>query len=136
MSERGRGGGRSADGGGGGNGASSGNGASGGGSVGVVAAIRAELVARAADRGGIEQVAVGEAVEFRVRGRPIAVAETGSISFRLSAPVARAAAATPDAAPSSRGPDWVRFAPVELDRFALDRATAWFDLALRLAAGD
>jgi hypothetical protein len=28
----------------------------------------------------------------------------------------------------------VTFAPRELDRFALDRATSWFDLAVRLAS--
>ena len=57
------------------------------------------------------------------------------IELRLEPAIAAAAARTPDAAPSPRGPEWVRFNPRELDGHATDRLTAWFDLAYRRAAG-
>ena len=67
----------------------------------------------------------------------------GSIEFAVVGPfgveilldrqVAAAATRTPDAAPSPRGPDWVRFNPRELDAHALDRLHAWLELAYRRA---
>jgi hypothetical protein len=60
---------------------------------------------------------------------------TDGIELRLEPAIAAAAARTPDAAPSPRGPEWVRFNPHELDGHAADRLTAWFDLAYRRAAG-
>ena len=35
---------------------------------------------------------------------------------------------------SERGAQWVTFEPEQWDRYALDRATAWFELGRRLAA--
>ena len=55
--------------------------------------------------------------------------------FRLDAAVAAAAVRTPDTAPSPRGSGWVLFRPAALDGHAVDRATAWFVSAYRLAAG-
>ena len=60
--------------------------------------------------------------------RPIASAE-----FRLRPDVASAAVRTPDVGASDRGPEWVTFSPPSLDRFALDRLTAWFEFAWRHA---
>lgn len=99
----------------------------------ALAALGRELDERAATT-GLERVAVGEAVEYRVGGRAVVVAGPDAVEFRLGPQVARAATGTPDAAPSTRGPEWVAFGPRELDRFALDRATSWFDLAVRLAS--
>ena len=53
--------------------------------------------------------------------------------FRLDRAIAEAAARTPDAGPSARGPEWVRFNPRELDGHAVDRARAWMELAYRRA---
>jgi hypothetical protein len=51
--------------------------------------------------------------------------------FSLDAPVAAAAARTPDVEPSARGVGWVRFRARALDDHAADRARAWFDSAHR-----
>jgi len=68
------------------------------------------------------------------RGRvPFAVVEGPTIEVRLDGPVAAAALRTPDTTASSRGAPWVRFAPGALDGHAVDRATAWFQLAYRRA---
>ena len=62
-----------------------------------------------------------------------AVVRPGGIEIRLDSLVAGAATRTPDAAPSPRGKEWVRFSPRALDGHAVDRLTAWFELAYRLA---
>lgn len=64
-----------------------------------------------------------------------AVLGTSGIEIRLDPAIAAAAARTPDAAPSPRGREWVRFNPRELDAHAVDRLRAWLELAQRLAAG-
>lgn len=99
----------------------------------VIAAIRAALDDLAGEV-GVDRVETGGATEYRSGSRAIAVADHASLSFRLGPQVARAAAATADASSSPRGSEWVRFAPSGLDRFALDRATSWFQLAARLAS--
>jgi hypothetical protein len=81
-------------------------------------------VARQAPRG----------TEWQVRGEVFAVVAGDAAEFRLQPAIARAALGTPDTSPSPRGPDWVSFRPLELDRFALDRATAWLASAHRRAA--
>ena len=68
------------------------------------------------------------------RGRPFAVLTPSGIELALDAAIAAAATRTPDTAPSSRGTEWVRFNPRELDGHAVDRLTAWFELAYRRAA--
>lgn len=55
--------------------------------------------------------------------------------LRLDPAIAAAATRTPDTGPSPRGAEWVRFNPRELDGHAVDRLTAWFDLAYRRAGG-
>lgn len=68
-------------------------------------------------------------------GRAFAAAgaDGASAEFRLDPAVAAAALRTPDTSPSRRGPDWIRFAPAELDDHAIDRAEAWFGSAWRRA---
>ncbi|MBI3751644.1 MAG: hypothetical protein HY263_08335 [Chloroflexi bacterium] len=56
------------------------------------------------------------------------------MELRLDPAIARAATRTPDTAPSDRGPEWVRFAPRELDDHAVDRLEAWFAFARRRAS--
>ena len=61
-----------------------------------------------------------------------ALGPTG-IEIRLERAIAAAATRTPDTAPSSRGSDWIRFNPRELDGHAVDRLRAWLELAYRRA---
>jgi hypothetical protein len=71
--------------------------------------------------------------EWLVGDRPFAAVAGPVAEFRLQPLVAKAALGTSDTSPSRRGPDWIAFAPAELDRFALDRATAWLASAHRHA---
>jgi hypothetical protein len=88
---------------------------------------------RAGSTDAVERVATGDAVEYRVNGQLAVVADRRAVAFRLGERVAAAAARTVDARASGRGPAWVELAPDGIDRFTLDRAEAWFDLALREA---
>jgi hypothetical protein len=67
--------------------------------------------------------------------RPFAVLGPNGIEIRLDRAIAAAATRTPDTAPSTRGPEWVRFNPRELDPHALDRLRAWLELGYRRAGG-
>lgn len=78
----------------------------------------------------------GDTVEWSIGGITFAAVGGGQAEFRLDPMVAAAALRTPDTAPSSRGRDWVAFAPSELDRHAIDRATAWLASAWRRADGE
>jgi hypothetical protein len=62
-------------------------------------------------------------------GTVFAALGTAGIEIRLDRAVADAAARTPDTAPASRGEEWIRFNPLELDGHALDRLRAWLELA-------
>ena len=93
------------------------------------------LEAASAELGPVERARDGAGgAEWRRGGRPFAVATGDAAEFRLDPLVAAAALRTPDTSPSSRGPDWVRFAPAELDDYALDRAEAWLASGWRRAA--
>jgi hypothetical protein len=83
--------------------------------------------------GPVERHETAGGFEYLVDERPFAALAGSTAEFRLEAIVGRAALGTPDTMPSPRGPDWVAFRPVELDRFASDRATAWFLSAWRHA---
>jgi hypothetical protein len=67
------------------------------------------------------------------RGVEFAVAGPFGLEIRLDRQVAAAATRTPDTTPSPRGPDWILFNPRELDPHALDRLSAWLELAHRRA---
>ncbi len=66
-------------------------------------------------------------------GGAFAALDGGRAEFRLDHTVARAALRTPETSPSTRGPEWVAFAPEVLDDAAVDRAEAWFLSAYRRA---
>lgn len=85
--------------------------------------------------GAVDRREAAGTAEYSVDGRLFAALAGDTAEFRLDPVVGRAALGTPDAVPSSRGPDWVAFRPAELDRFASDRATAWFLSAWRHARG-
>lgn len=80
--------------------------------------------------------ASSRATDFSVGSTLFAVLDEAgdAVELRLDAAVARAATRTPDTTPSNRGPEWVRFAPAELDDHAVDRLEAWFAFAARHAA--
>jgi hypothetical protein len=82
---------------------------------------------------GAERAETGSTIAWSVGGRPFAALTNDAIELRLDAPIAAAAVRTPDTAPSPRGPEWVRFAPRDLDDHAIDRLEAWFGLAYRRA---
>ena len=73
-------------------------------------------------------------IDYLVRDRPFVRVAGERAAFRLRPEIAVAASRTPNTTPSSEGPDWVTFAPPRLDRYGVDRATAWFELGHRLAA--
>ena len=66
-------------------------------------------------------------------GVPFAALGQTGIEIRLDRAIAAAAARTLDTAPCSRGADWIRFNPRELDGHAVDRLRAWLELAYRRA---
>jgi hypothetical protein len=97
----------------------------------VLAAAAASLPDRpatASDAGGATEWSAGDVAFARLE-------RDGTAEFRLAPAVAAAARRTPDTMDSSRGPDWVRFRPGDLDGHAIDRATAWFGSAWRRATG-
>jgi len=81
-----------------------------------------------------ERRADDAALEWRRGGTVFAALDApDEASFLLDAAVAAAALRTPDTRASPRGRDWVAFGPSVLDRFAIDRATAWLEAAWRRA---
>ena len=92
------------------------------------------LEEQAAAEPGIEASTADGATSWSRAGRAFAVAAASGVEIRLDRAIAAAALRTPDVGPSSRGPEWVRFNPRELDGHAVDRITAWFGLAYRRAA--
>lgn len=95
--------------------------------------LTAALDAVARTLSGVERRTAGDVVTWATAGRDFATVSGSTAEFRLQPLVARAAVGTPDTGLSTRGRDWVRFAPRELDRFALDRAEAWLASAYRHA---
>ena len=96
----------------------------------------ADVLASAAD--GLPDItATGDAASgertWAVGAIPFAALAGRRAEFRLDPLVAAAALRTPDTAASPRGPDWVAFAPADLDDAAIDRAEAWFLSAHRRA---
>jgi hypothetical protein len=86
-----------------------------------------------ADFSGVDRHDRGADVEWSAEGIVFASLNGDRAEFRLARPVVEAALRTPGTERSARGPDWVAFAPVELDRQAIDRAEAWLASAWRRA---
>ena len=91
------------------------------------------LAAAALDLPGVATDQDGAATIWSAAGSVFATLMGERAEFRLDPLVARAALRTPDTAPSSRGADWIRFNPQELDGHALDRLRAWLELGYRRA---
>jgi hypothetical protein len=90
-----------------------------------------DLAAAALDP--VERVATPAGVEWCRDGRAFAAEAGGRAEFRLPPVVGAAALGTPDTARSERGADWIAFDPRELERMAVDRASAWLASAWRHA---
>lgn len=89
----------------------------------------ADLLAEAAD------VEVRDDREYKRNGVTFcARTDADAFELRLGPDIAEAARRTPDTQASSRGNDWVRFAPSAWDDHARDRLEAWFRVAWRSAA--
>jgi len=80
---------------------------------------------------GVAVVQSGDERELRAGGRLFAAVADDALEVVLDPAVAAAARRTPDVSGSARGPAWVRFRPVVVDRFALDRAESWLRSAHR-----
>ena len=94
----------------------------------------AEVLELAAEElAGVSVESAGPTTTWSAGGRPFAVLDGEWAEFRLDPMVARAALRTPETASSTRGPEWVTFAPAVLDDPAIDRIEAWFLSAHRLA---
>ena len=95
--------------------------------------IEALIEATATDLEAVDRQAVSGGVEWSTGGIVFAAVSGDRAEFRLARPVVVAALRTPDTTASDRGPDWVAFAPHELDGHAVDRAAAWLASAWRRA---
>jgi hypothetical protein len=94
----------------------------------------AELAAELArSDAAVQSTEAGGTITWSRGDRPFAVGGPLGVEFRLDPAIAAAAARTPDAGPSPRGLEWVRFNPRELDGHAVDRVRAWLELAFRRA---
>jgi hypothetical protein len=91
------------------------------------------LADAAADARDVDRRERDGMTEWTLDGRAFAAADATTAEFHLQPLIARAALGTPDTSLSPRGRDWIAFRPPELDRFAGDRASAWFGSALRTA---
>ena len=101
----------------------------------ALAAMLEEAAASLEDAEQAEDATTG-AVTWSIGGRLFATVVRDRAEFRLDPAVAAAALRTPDTSRSGRGGDWVAFTPAELDRHAIDRATAWLASGWRRADGE
>ncbi len=99
------------------------------------AAELAELIAATAADLGLEAMVDGASLDYSIGETLVVAVAGGTAEFRLRADVAAAAARTPDAVRSPRGPEWVAFSPTTFDRFTRDRIEAWFEFATRQVEG-
>jgi hypothetical protein len=96
-------------------------------------AIEQAALAVADDLEDVERIETGDVLELRRGGVEFARFDTRGAGFRVGRPVVTAAIRTPGAEASDLGADWVGFRPETADRFALDRAIAWVEVAWRRA---
>ena len=76
----------------------------------------------------------GGTMDWARAGVRFAILRGTIVDLRVGALIGEAAVRTPDTTSSNLGPDWVSFAPPELDDHALDRLGAWFAAAHRRAS--
>jgi hypothetical protein len=71
-------------------------------------------------------------VRYSAAGRPFAEADGAVARFRLRSPIADAALRTPGVTAQD---EWIALETAGADPFTVDRARAWFTLAMRDAQG-
>jgi hypothetical protein len=99
------------------------------------AALLATLEAAAAEPPEVTSGAGDEAtIEWTRAGVRFAILRDTKVDLRVGSLIAAAAVRTPDTSASDLGPEWVTFAPSELDSHAVDRLKSWFAAAHRRAA--
>jgi hypothetical protein len=96
--------------------------------------VAAALAALAEAADGVSRREVERTTEYTRGGVVFAASDDDAVELRLNPEVADAARRTPDTSVSSRGFEWVRFAPRTLDGHAHDRLEAWFLSAWRAAS--
>ena len=106
-----------------------------GGGDGAAHGLIEQMILAAEDLPGVERHATADgSIEWRLAGKPFAAARPpNEASYLLDPAVVAAALRTADTDASPRGREWVTFRPAVLDRFAIDRATAWLESAWRRA---
>lgn len=93
-----------------------------------------DAMARSAiELAAVTTAAQGGALLYLRSGIPFALVADDALEVRLHPDIAAAALRTQDTTASEREIGWVRFAPSRIDRYSLDRATAWFLSAWRAA---
>lgn len=92
------------------------------------------LIEAADDLDGVDIRRSADGAEFLHLGVVVATVAGDVAEFRLATAVAAAALRTPDTRPSAASRERIAFGPSELDRYAIDRATAWLGSAARHAA--
>ena len=90
----------------------------------------------AAELEATERQVTPTGAEWSIGGVTFAALTSDAAEFRLARPVVEAALRTPGTSRSARGSDWIAFRPAEVDRHAVDRATAWLASAWRRADGE
>jgi len=95
------------------------------------ASLEDAVLAAAAHLPGVVMRDAGQRREFIVGSRVVATLEAGVAEYLLDPAVAAAALRTPDTRRSARAADRIAFEPRVLDRYAADRAVAWFRSAVR-----
>ena len=81
----------------------------------------------------VQRRLAAQGTEFVIGGTVFAGLQGDGASFRLRPEIATAARGTPGVRPSTLGAGWVAFHPTRWDRFALDRAVAWWNFARKFA---
>jgi len=98
--------------------------------------LAAIVEAAAVELEAVDRRATADGAEWSIGGVTFAAIKPEAAEFRLARAVVEAALRTPGTARSVRGPDWIEFRPAEIDRHAIDRATAWLASAWRRADGE
>ena len=100
----------------------------------MIPSLPAQVAEIVVDLPKARSLSVDGVITWSVGDRPFAALGPLGVEVRLDPPIAAAARRTPDTGPSSRGADWVRFNPRELDGHGVDRLRAWLELAYRRSA--
>jgi hypothetical protein len=99
----------------------------------IAGSVGQALAELAASAPGVETRRTPRGADYLANGVLFARSDALTGSFRLRPEIATAALRTEGTRPSPLGREWVAFTPVRFDRYALDRVTAWFELARRVA---